>query len=150
MVKRENPPTVVHQWVERGEPHGPTEPRPSGQRDERPARALLVDVELDVADADAHDASLGKKRVRPEGLTQKKFTEPVALSSTQPADLPVARMALELSFDLLALRARCRGEPTGSLPDGSRVVHIANSANCAVFVNTADSTRCTPSSALGS
>ena len=44
---------------------------------------------------------------------RKKFTEPVALSSTQPADLPLPRRASRLSFDLLALRARCVEEPMG-------------------------------------
>ena len=44
---------------------------------------------------------------------RKKFTEPVALSSTQPADLPLPRRAFRLSFDLLALRARCVEEPMG-------------------------------------
>jgi hypothetical protein len=37
----------------------------------------------------------------------KKFTEPVALLSTQPADLPLPRTALRRSFNLLTLRARC-------------------------------------------
>ena len=40
----------------------------------------------------------------------KKFTEPVALSSTRPVDLPLPRTASVLSFDLLALRARCKEE----------------------------------------
>ena len=44
---------------------------------------------------------------------RKKFTEPVALSSTQPADLPLPRRASRLSFDLLALRARCVEETMG-------------------------------------
>ena len=43
----------------------------------------------------------------------KEFTEPVALSSTRPADLPLPRTAAGLSFDLLALRARCVEEATG-------------------------------------
>ena len=37
------------------------------------------------------------------------FAEPVALSSTQPADRPLPRRAFELRFDLIALRARCIG-----------------------------------------
>ncbi len=36
----------------------------------------------------------------------KKFAEPVSLSSTASADLPLAGTALGLGFDLLALRAR--------------------------------------------
>src|SRR5215204_6341562 len=39
-----------------------------------------------------------------------KFKEPVALSSTEPADFPLPRTALELGFDLLALRAPCTRE----------------------------------------
>src|SRR5437763_275018 len=40
----------------------------------------------------------------------KKFTEPVALSSPQPTDLPLARTTSRLGFDLLAPRARCKGQ----------------------------------------
>ena len=36
----------------------------------------------------------------------QKFAEPVALSSTQPADRPLPRRASRLSLDLIALRAR--------------------------------------------
>jgi hypothetical protein len=49
---------------------------------------------------------------------RKKFTEPVALLSTQPADLPLPRTALRRSFNLLALRARCEQEPTHARPEG--------------------------------
>ncbi len=45
------------------------------------------------------------------GVPEKKFTEPVALSSTRPTDLPLPRRAFRLSFGLLALRARCKEEP---------------------------------------
>ena len=127
MVDGEDAPTIVGQRVERGKPHRPIEARPAVERDERPACTFRVDVELDVADVDAHageptaPASREKRQVRPEGLTAKKFTEPVALSSTQPADLPVARTALELSFDLSARRARCKGEPT--VPRGTGQGH---------------------------
>ena len=38
---------------------------------------------------------------------EKEFTEPVALLSTRPVDLPLPRTASGLSFNLLALRARC-------------------------------------------
>jgi hypothetical protein len=44
---------------------------------------------------------------------KKEFTEPVALSSTRPADLPLPRRTVGLSFNLLALRARCAREPMG-------------------------------------
>jgi hypothetical protein len=43
---------------------------------------------------------------RPARL-REKFTEPVALSSTQPTDVPLPRSAARLSLDLVALRARC-------------------------------------------
>ena len=36
----------------------------------------------------------------------KEFAEPVALSSPEPTDLPLARTASQLGFDLLTLRAR--------------------------------------------
>ena len=44
------------------------------------------------------------------GYAPKEFTEPVALLSTQPDDVPL-RVQPRLSFDLLALRARCVEEP---------------------------------------
>ena len=60
-------------------------------------------------------------RVTPRALRRsaaascfKKFTEPVALLSTQPTDLPLPRTALGRRFNLLALRARCVEEPTRS------------------------------------
>jgi hypothetical protein len=43
---------------------------------------------------------------------RKEFTEPVALSSTQPIDRPLPRRALRLDFDLVALRARCTWDAT--------------------------------------
>jgi hypothetical protein len=46
-------------------------------------------------------------------VPRTKFTEPVALSSTQPDDIPLPRSAVRLRFDLLALRARCVDEPMG-------------------------------------
>jgi hypothetical protein len=45
---------------------------------------------------------------------KEEFTEPVALLSTRPADLPLPRRTVGLSFDLLALRARCVEEPMGA------------------------------------
>src|ERR671918_88965 len=60
-------------------------------------------------------------RVGTIGSPTKKFTEPVALSSTQPADRPLPRRAFELRFDLIALRARCRGQAMGlGLPGQGR------------------------------
>ena len=42
------------------------------------------------------------------------FAEPVALSSTQPADCPLPRRVLRLGLDLVALRARRREQPKRS------------------------------------
>src|SRR5262249_36374228 len=52
----------------------------------------------------------------------KKFTEPVALSSTSPVNLRLPPTALGSGFDLLALRAGCRSEPTAPAagPQGGR------------------------------
>jgi hypothetical protein len=44
----------------------------------------------------------------------QKFTEPVALSSTASADLPLPGTALRSDFVLLALRARCKRDTNGS------------------------------------
>src|SRR3954468_13889966 len=44
------------------------------------------------------------------GSGPKKFAEPVALSSTVFADLPLAGSAFELGFDLLGSRARRKKE----------------------------------------
>ena len=38
--------------------------------------------------------------------SDQRFAEPVALSSTQPVDRPLPRLALRLGLDLVALRAR--------------------------------------------
>ena len=51
-------------------------------------------------------------------LVPKEFTEPVALLSTRPADLPLPRTALGRSFDLLAVRARCVEEAMGGSRPG--------------------------------
>jgi hypothetical protein len=50
--------------------------------------------------------------------SDQRFTEPVALLSTQPDDLPLPRTASGLSFNLLALRARCVEEPMHLRPEG--------------------------------
>ena len=44
----------------------------------------------------------------------------MALSSTQPADLPLPRRAFKLSFGLVALRARCDRKPTARVSRASR------------------------------
>src|SRR5581483_1537637 len=51
-------------------------------------------------------------------LPEKKFTEPVALSSPEPTGFPLPRTALGPGFDLLALRARCKRD---SRPRAGRV-----------------------------
>ena len=63
---------------------------------------------------------------RREAVPERKFTEPVALLSTQPADLPLPRMAVRRSFNLLALRARCEEEPMGE----SRRGQVSRPSNC--------------------
>src|SRR3954463_15382732 len=42
----------------------------------------------------------------------QKFPEPVALSSSEPGDFPLPRTVSRLGLDLLALRARCKGDST--------------------------------------
>ena len=64
--------------------------------------------------------------------SDQKFTEPVALSSTASADLPLPGTALRSDFVLLALRARCK-QHTNALAEtvkGSRQVVCAI---CALF-----------------
>src|SRR5688572_6224937 len=68
-------------------------------------------------DPEGHEGRLADEQSRRLAGTEteawKEFTEPVALSSTRPADLPLPRRTVGLSFDLLALRARCVEEPMG-------------------------------------
>src|SRR4051794_9421516 len=54
----------------------------------------------------------GPGKHRGFGRTTKKFTEPVALSSTSPMNLRLPPTAPGSGFDLLALRARCKRELT--------------------------------------
>src|SRR5512132_4561332 len=79
-----------------------------------------------VAAATGHSSVPASSRLSSFGVgakrLDKKFTEPVALSSTRPADLPLPRRTVGLSFDLLALRARCVEEPADvDLPPRCRV-----------------------------
>ena len=60
----------------------------------------------------------------------KKFTEPVALSSAEPTGFPLPRTASRLGLDLLALRARCKGDNNGTQP----AVQEAGSAFRAICV----------------
>ena len=55
-------------------------------------------------------ARLARRSKPGQTCLKKEFTEPVALLSTRPVDLPLPRTASGLSFNLLALRARCVGE----------------------------------------
>jgi hypothetical protein len=61
----------------------------------------------------AHTTPFEQRTPSPE----KRFTEPVALSSTVPASFPLARTTYENGINLVALRARCRGEGSGSVRD---------------------------------
>src|SRR5439155_539728 len=44
-------------------------------------------------------------------MVVQEFAEPVALSSTQPTNVPLPRTAARLGFDLIALRARRKRKP---------------------------------------
>ena len=74
----------------------------------------------------------GSALADPVSVRAKKFREPVALSSTEPADFPLARTALELGFDLIALRAPCKENITG-LPGPGKARGGRVSANCVNF-----------------
>jgi hypothetical protein len=63
---------------------------------------------------------------------QKKFVEPVALSSTASADLPLPGTALRSDFVLLALRAR-RKSHTNSLAEEFKGSRTDVCAICALF-----------------
>ena len=88
-------------------------------RSDRPVDGLLGGSEPRIVSADCSDQQCrlggGASVSRP---AERKFTEPVALSSTQPTDVPLPRSAARLSLDLVALRARCTGEPRASQARG--------------------------------
>src|SRR5438094_7229196 len=63
----------------------------------------------------------------------KKFAEPVSLSSTVSADLPLPGTALRSGFVLLALRAR-RKQHTNVSSKPVKGSKSAVSANCAFFL----------------
>ena len=50
----------------------------------------------------------------PRLLDHKKFSEPGALSSSDPTNFRLPPTASRIGLDLLASRARCKGEATGS------------------------------------
>ena len=63
--------------------------------------------------------------VRLTAFPEKGFTEPVTLSSTVSIDFPLSALRLPRTafgddFDLLASRARCKGEPIQSARVRSR------------------------------
>ena len=62
----------------------------------------------------------------------KKFTEPVALSSSEPGDFPLPRTVSRLGLDLLALRARCKGHGT----DGDAGAQERRGARSTLFART--------------
>jgi hypothetical protein len=84
---------------------------------------------------EAPPATEGPERQLPR--SDQKFAEPVALSSTQPTDRPLARRASRLSLDLIALRARrtehpMRSEEVGQVVslDGPNAVDHTASTGC--------------------
>ena len=66
-------------------------------------------------------------------IRDQKFAEPVSLSSTASADLPLPGTALRLGFVLLALRAR-RKQHTNAFAPRIKGSEIAVCANCEVFL----------------
>jgi hypothetical protein len=72
------------------------------------------------------------KRRRESAPWDQKFTEPVALSSTASADLPLPGTALRSDFVLLALRARCK-QHTNASTKTVKGSERAERANCALF-----------------
>jgi hypothetical protein len=77
--------------------------------------------------------STGPLRGRTLRVGPKKFTEPVALSSTASVDLPLPGTALGCDFVLLALRARCKHH-TNVLAEMVKGVEEVVCANCALFL----------------
>ena len=79
----------------------------------------------------------GKDGLARSGPVQKKFTEPVALLSTSPVNLWLPPTALGSGFDLLALRARCKNESTGSdtslQASTTHICRILRPGNCPHF-----------------
>jgi hypothetical protein len=67
-------------------------------------------------------------RRRQVGGWDQKFTEPVALSSTASADLPLPGTAFGSDFVLLALRARCKQHTNVS----AETVKGSEKAMCAI------------------
>ena len=78
-------------------------------------------------------ARSGDPRSSGSRILRKKFREPVASSSTESADFPLPRTALELGFDLTTLRAPCRQQRTGGLPSGQAASGRSLSANSENF-----------------
>ena len=85
----------------------------------------------------------GASRAILHSASDQEFTEPVALSSTRPADRPLPRRACELSFNLLALRARCNREAMGHgrLGQGGRSPDCRNLRSLFFSARSAESRR---------
>src|SRR5256886_14072980 len=81
---------------------------------------------------DALQRPPGPLRGRTLRVGPKKFAEPVSLSSTASADLPLAGAALRSGFVLLALRAR-RKQHTNACTGAVKESTTAMCANCALF-----------------
>jgi hypothetical protein len=60
------------------------------------------------------EASTAASTLASASTGPKKFAEPVSVSSTVFADLPLAGTAFELGFDLLRFRARRKRESRGA------------------------------------
>jgi hypothetical protein len=80
---------------------------------------------------------IGVRAACSKGAGPKKFTEPVALSSTSPGNFRLPPTAPASCFDLLALRARCKNNLTRRPgPDKTRPLRkarILRTANCPHF-----------------
>jgi hypothetical protein len=80
---------------------------------------------------------LQRRPCAPKGRDQKKFTEPVALSSTSPGNFRLPPTAPGNCFGLLALRARCKNNLTRRPRPGKacrmRKARILRTANCPHF-----------------
>ena len=77
----------------------------------------------------------------PDGTGPRKFTEPVALSSTRHIDLPLARSACVTGFDLVALRARCTANLRGREERGQAARETRSSQIAPVSVSRPDAGR---------
>src|SRR3954453_9156075 len=100
--------------VHGGDGPEPRAGRPALRRDARSRH--LADVRRGPLVPYKHNAHEGPPTGGPSCSSAKRFTEPVTLSSTIPADFPPSALRLPRTasggdFDLLASRARCEEKP---------------------------------------